>query len=524
MRRRIPNSPPDSKTKNLSSANPRPAAKSHHFSIGQPSDGFDSVRSNPPGTQFQPLSRPILSLSTTSPHPFSLPRKCDFAKGTGDVIENKRQSTEHDIKRPVRTLLHSAQFVTMEQENHLCMSARQASGTSLQGQSWPQPLMSTPLSPKVPLLDVPRQTAAIRAELDAAIAKVLDHSRFILGPEVGLLEEQLAQYCGTRFAIACASGSDALLLPLLALNVMPGDTVLTTPFTFFASAGSIARAGATPAFIDIEPGTFNMDPAALAAYLESRSPAELGVLKAIMPVHLFGQCADMTAINAIASRFGIPVIEDAAQAIGARQSASRAGSMGLCGCLSFFPSKNLGGLGDGGMIVTDDADLAARLRLLRVHGSGATYYHDLTGINSRLDTLQAAVLLVKFRYLDAWTEKRRANAHLYRQEFQACAAPQIVLPVEREDMFHVFNQFTIRVPHRDQVRQRLAEMGIGSAVYYPLPLHLQTCFAHLGYREGDFPQSEKAAREVLSLPIEPGLSDDDIRAVVRSVLVACKPI
>jgi len=380
--------------------------------------------------------------------------------------------------------------------------------------------MPSPDSRNIQLLDVQRQTAAIRPELDHAIAQVLNHSRFILGPEVGQLEEQLASYCGTTFAVACASGSDALLLPLLALGVVPGDRVITTPFTFFASAGSIVRAGATPVFIDIQPETFNMDPGLLVRYLESCSPDELRSVKAIMPVHLFGQCADMDAINAIAQRYGIPVMEDAAQSIGAKQNSRPAGSMSLCGCLSFFPSKNLGGLGDGGMIVTSDAAFADRLRLLRVHGSGATYFHELAGINSRLDTLQAAVLLVKLRYLDAWIAKRRENARLYREEFRSAAAPHIVLPVEAEGMFHVYNQFTIRVPHRDQVRQRLAEMGVGSAVYYPLPLHLQQCFANLGYREGDFPQSERAAREVLSLPIEQGISAEDIRTVVRCVLTA----
>ncbi len=384
--------------------------------------------------------------------------------------------------------------------------------------------MPSPDSRTVPLLDVQRQTAAIRTELDLAIAQVLNHSRFILGPEVAQLEEQIASHCGTSFAIACASGSDALLLPLLALGVVPGDRVITTPFTFFASAGSIARAGATPVFVDIDPQTFNMDAGLLARYLDSLTPAELRSVKAIMPIHLFGQCADMTAINAVAARHGIPVMEDAAQSIGAKQNSRPAAAMSLCGCLSFFPSKNLGGLGDGGMIVTSDAALADRLRLLRVHGSGATYYHQLTGINSRLDTLQAAALLVKLRYLDDWTAKRRANAALYRSEFQAAGASQIVLPAESEGMFHVYNQFTLRVPHRDQVRSRLTEMGIGSAVYYPLPLHLQECFAHLGYKEGDFPQSEAAAREVLSLPIEQGLSAEDIHAVVRCVLAAVNPV
>jgi dTDP-4-amino-4,6-dideoxygalactose transaminase len=382
--------------------------------------------------------------------------------------------------------------------------------------------MTTLHSPNIPLLDVKRQTAALRAEIDAALAAVLDHSQFIHGPEVAQLETQIAALCGTKFAIACASGSDALLLPLLALDVRPGDKAITTPFTFFASAGSIARAGATPMFVDIDPATFNIDPAALERLLSRTSAADLRSVRAIMPVHLFGQCADMVAINTVAARYGIPVIEDAAQAIGAKQGDSFAGSMALCGCFSFFPSKNLGGLGDGGIITTNDAALAEKLRLLRVHGSGATYYHQLTGINSRLDTLQAAVLLVKLPRLEGWTLKRRAHASLYR-ELLADARLPVTLPHSGPGMWHVYNQFTIRVADRDALRHRLAEAGVGSAVYYPLPLHLQACFADLGYSEGDFPESEKAAREVLSLPIEQGLSAADIRAVTERLRATLRP-
>jgi dTDP-4-amino-4,6-dideoxygalactose transaminase len=382
--------------------------------------------------------------------------------------------------------------------------------------------MTTPPSSNILLLDVKRQTAALRAEIDAAIAAVLDHSQFIHGPEVAQLETQIAALCGTKFAIACASGSDALLLPLLALDVRPGDKAITTPFTFFASAGSIARAGATPMFVDIDPATFNMDPAALERLLSCTSAADLRSVKAIMPVHLFGQCADLAAINTIAARYGIPVIEDAAQAIGAKQDAALAGSMGLCGCFSFFPSKNLGGLGDGGLITTNDAALAEKLRLLRVHGSGATYYHQLTGINSRLDTLQAAVLLVKLPHLAGWTAKRRAHASLYREQLADARLP-VTLPHEGPGMSHVYNQFTIRVADRDALRRRLADAGVGSAVYYPLPLHLQACFANLGYSEGDFPESEKAAREVLSLPIEQGLSTGNVVTVAERLRVALSP-
>jgi dTDP-4-amino-4,6-dideoxygalactose transaminase len=367
---------------------------------------------------------------------------------------------------------------------------------------------------KIPLLDVRRATAAIREELDAAIAGVLDHGQFILGPEVRTLEERMAEYCGTRFAISCASGSDALLLPLMALGVGPGDRVITTPFTFFASAGSIARLGATPVFVDIDAGTFNMDPACLERSLEKSSAG----VKAIMPIHLFGQCAEMGAINEIGARFGIPVIEDAAQAIGAEYEGARAGSLAWCGCFSFFPTKNLGGAGDGGIITTDDEALAEKLRMLRVHGSRTRYYHELVGINSRLDSLQAAILLVKFRYLEDWTERRRSNAALYRERLGDDS--RVVLPREQKDSRHVYNQFTVRVKDRDSVKQRLGDVGVGSEVYYPVPLHLQACFSGLGYREGDFPVSEAAAREVLSLPVEEGLGGGEIECVAERVLGA----
>jgi len=380
--------------------------------------------------------------------------------------------------------------------------------------------MSTQTLSPIPLLNVAKQTAALRSEIDAAIGRVLDHGQFILGPEVAQLEERIAQYCGTRFAISCASGSDALLLPLMALDAKPGDTVITTPFSFFATAGSIARLGADPVFVDIEPDSFNLDPAALTRLLESFSKTQLAAVRAIMPVHLFGQCADMSAIQAVANRFGIPIIEDAAQAIGAKWAGSPAGSMGYCGSFSFFPSKNLGGPGDGGIITTNDEELAAKLRLLRVHGSGATYYHKFVGINSRLDTLQAAVLLVKLRYLDAWIEGRRNNAAAYREYFEEAPANGIRLPAEIPGAFHVYNQFTVRVQNRDQVKARLADTGTGCAVYYPLPLHLQECFQYLGYSAGDFPVAEAAAREVLSIPVEPGLGVNDIRTAAERLKLA----
>ena len=370
--------------------------------------------------------------------------------------------------------------------------------------------MPTPPT-SVALLNVPRQTAAIRPELDAAIAQVLDHGMFINGPEVAQLEAELASYCGTKFAIACASGSDAILLPLMALGVGPGHRVLTVPFTFFATGGCIARLGADPVFVDIDPVTFNMDPAAVARYLDGLSPEELLRVKAILPVHLFGQCAAMDPLNEVAARYGIPVIEDAAQAIGAAYKGHRAGSLGWCGAFSFFPSKNLGGLGDGGLITTNDADLAAKLRILREHGSEARYFHRMVGMNSRLDTLQAATLLAKFRHLDAWTASRRAHAAIYLDQLQLGQVQGLLLPRQSPECLHVYNQFTIRVQNRDELRDHLAAAGVASAIYYPVPLHLQECFAGLGYKPGDMPHSEAAARTVLSIPVESSLTDDEVR-------------
>lgn len=357
--------------------------------------------------------------------------------------------------------------------------------------------------PKVPLLNIPRQTASVRGELEAAIARVLDHGQFILGPEVRELEARIAGYCGTRFAVGCASGSDALLLALMALGIRRGDRVVTTPFTFFATAGSIHHLGAVPVFVDIDPVTFNMDASQLERVLRAGA-------KAVMPVHLFGQCAPMDEIGALAAHYGVPVVEDAAQAIGAEYRSRRAGSFAACGCFSFFPSKNLGGFGDGGMITTDDEGLANRLRMLRVHGSRVKYYHEAVGINSRLDTLQAAILLVKMNHLDEWTDRRRQNAAAYSERL---AGTRVVTPIEKPAMKHVYNQYTIRVPDRDAVRRGLSEAGIGNEVYYPVPLHLQECFAYLGYSNGDFPHSEAAAREVISLPVEPGVGPAEIEAV-----------
>ena len=367
----------------------------------------------------------------------------------------------------------------------------------------------------IPLLNLRRQTAAIREQLDVAIGKVLDHGQFILGPEVGALEERIAAYCGTRFAVGCASGSDAITLPLMALGIGTGDKVVTVPFTFFATAGSIALLGATPVFVDIEAETWNMDPLCLGRYLESLTASELRSVKAIVPVHLFGQCAEMKPIKEIAGRYGIPVIEDAAQAIGAEYEGRRAGSLGLCGSFSFFPSKNLGGFGDGGIITTNDAGLAETLRRLRVHGSTVKYRHEVVGVNSRLDSMQAAILLVKFGFLEEWTDLRRANAAAYRERLGGRLAGRVGLPAERNYCRHVYNQFTLTVPDRDRVRQRLADSGVASDIYYPIPLHLQECFAGLGYKAGDFPCSEAAAAEVLSIPIDPALTLDELETVVE---------
>lgn len=367
----------------------------------------------------------------------------------------------------------------------------------------------------VPLLNVQRQTAAIRPSLDAAISRVLDHGMFINGPEVREFEDSLARYCGVQHAIACASGSDAILLPLMALGVGAGDRVLTVPFTFFATGGSIARLGADPVFVDIDPATFNMDPVALARHLESLSATNLRSIKAILPVHLFGQCAPMDPINEVAARYGIPVIEDAAQAIGAEYKGRRSGSMGWGGAFSFFPSKNLGGLGDGGLITTNDAELAAKLRILREHGSEARYYHRVVGMNSRLDTLQAATLLAKFAHLEAWTGSRRAHAATYLSELRGAKLPQ-----ESPDCFHVYNQFTIRADDRDELKGRLDAAGVASAIYYPVPLHLQDCFAGLGYKPGDMPHSEAAAKSVLSIPVEASLTDAEVAFVVERVNAA----
>jgi len=370
---------------------------------------------------------------------------------------------------------------------------------------------------KVPFLDLKAQYSKIKKDIDQAIKEVVSEQHFILGPKVEALEETIAAYSSARYGIGVASGSDALVLSLMALGIGSGDEVITTPFTFFATAGSISKIGATPIFVDIDPKTYNLDPSKIEERITSAT-------KAIMPVHLFGQCADMEPIKELARGHDLWIIEDAAQAIGSdytRDSAppKRAGSIGDVGCFSFYPSKNLGGFGDGGMVITDDDELARRLRLLRVHGASSKYYYQCIGVNSRLDALQAAVLLAKFRYLEEWTDKRRENAAYYNQLFEQSAHQTlgIELPSVQYNNRHIYNQYVIRVPQRDELREFLTQEGIGTDVYYPLPLHLQECYRDLGYKEGDFPHAEKAARDTLALPIYPELTREQQDYVVSQV-------
>jgi dTDP-4-amino-4,6-dideoxygalactose transaminase len=363
----------------------------------------------------------------------------------------------------------------------------------------------------ISFLDLKAQYAEIRQEVLEAITRVLESQHFILGPEVEALEERVKTLTGCSHAIGCASGSDALVLALLALEIGRGDEVITTPFTFIASASSIVRVGAKPVFADIEPQTFNISPRAIQKAISSRT-------RAIMPVHLFGLPANMSEIHEVASANRIPIIEDAAQAIGARYEGRAAGSLGVMGCFSFFPSKNLGGVGDGGLVTTSDADLADRLRLLRVHGARTKYEYELVGMNSRLDALQAAVLCVKLRHLERWAAGRRRNAERYRELFHEFKLESIVKsPAAPLHSTHVYNQFTVRVRERDSLREHLQNRGIPSEIYYPKPLHLQTAFAYLGHKPGAFPASEAASLEVLSMPIYPELTDEQQRSVVAAI-------
>jgi dTDP-4-amino-4,6-dideoxygalactose transaminase len=365
----------------------------------------------------------------------------------------------------------------------------------------------TKVTMQVPLLDLRAQYADIRADVDEAIRRVMESARFIGGPEVSGLEEEIARYSQTPHAIACASGTDALLLSLKALGIGPSDEVVTTAYSFFASAGTITNAGGVPVFVDIDPRTYNIDPHRLEAAITPRT-------KAVVAVHLYGQCCDLTAVKAVCDKHQIWLIEDAAQAIGSEWEGRRAGSVGDFGCFSFFPSKNLGGAGDGGMIVTRHPQFAETLRLLREHGAKPKYYHSIVGTNSRLDALQAAILRVKLKHLDRWSEARARNADRYDRLFEGT---KIGRPFRDPRARHIYNQYVIRVPKRDELKQRLADRGIGTEIYYPVPLHLQQCFASLGYQAGDLPHSEAAALETLALPIYPELGEERLRYVAQSV-------
>ncbi|MGI6461078.1 MAG: DegT/DnrJ/EryC1/StrS family aminotransferase [Candidatus Hydrogenedentales bacterium] len=360
----------------------------------------------------------------------------------------------------------------------------------------------------IPLLDLQAQYRDIREEVDAAVAEVFSSQQFIGGPKVESVEQSLAKYLGVPYAVGVASGTDALLLLLKAAGAGPGTEVITSPFTFFATAGTVSNAGARPVFVDIEPRTFNIDVTQIEAKVTERT-------RAIIPVHLFGQCADMDPILDLAERHNLIVIEDAAQAIGARYKERPACSMGHAGTLSFFPSKNLGGAGDGGMVITRDAALDAGVRLLRNHGASETYFHQIVGTNSRLGALQAAVLLVKQRHLDRWSEARRANAAYYDEQFAALS--EVVTPYVSPDCHHVYNQYVIRIPERERARQLFAERGIGCAIYYPRSLHRQECFLNLGYPEDAFPYSNAACDEVLALPVFPELTREQQDEVVGAV-------
>jgi len=372
----------------------------------------------------------------------------------------------------------------------------------------------------VPLLDLKAHHEPMHKEIMAAIEQTFRSQAFILGPEVGKLEERVASYCQTQFAIGVSSGTDALLIALMAIGVGPGDEVITTPYSFFATAGAVARLGAKPVLVDIDPETYNIDPTKIGEAITSKT-------KAMIPVHLYGQCSDMAPVLDLAQRHNLKVIEDAAQAIGAEyHDGRRAGSMGTIGCLSFFPSKNLGALGDGGMVVTNDQELAERMKVLRVHGGKPKYYHKMIGGNFRLDTIQAAVLNVKLNYLDNWTQQRQENARRYEVLFQQSGLVQkgkvrLPAPVYRDSgskHYHIYNQFVLRVEKRDELMASLKGKGIGTEIYYPVPFHLQECFRYLGHKEGDFSESERAAKETVAIPIYPELTAGQQTEVVEAIV------
>jgi len=374
----------------------------------------------------------------------------------------------------------------------------------------------------IPLLDLKAQYNTIKDEIIAATMEVYQSQRFILGPKVEELENEIAAYTQVKYALGVSSGTDALLIALMSANICPGDLVVTSPYTFFSTAGSIARVGATPVFVDIHNRTYNIDPAKLEEKVATMDTEERARLKAIVPVHLFGQCADMEDILSIAESLGLVIIEDAAQAIGAEYGFSdgsfkKAGSMGSYGCFSFFPSKNLGSFGDGGMVTTNDEKIYHEMRIIRVHGSNPKYYHKVIGGNFRLDALQAAILLVKFRYLDQWTEKRRENARTYRELFARKGMGEIGLPFENKGR-HIYNQFVINVDQgRDELKRYLVSQGIGCEIYYPVPLHAQECFRYLGYRPEDYPVSNEASAKTIALPIYPELKYEQIEYIVEKI-------
>ncbi len=381
---------------------------------------------------------------------------------------------------------------------------------------------------KVPLLDLKPQYLALKTELDEALLRVAASQMFILGPEVTALEQEMAAYCGARHGIGVSSGTDALLVALMAMEVGPGDEVITSPYTFFATGGTVARVGATPVFIDIDPDSYNLDLNQLESFLTEACESRDGLLfnrtsgrrvKAVMPVHLYGQAVDMDALLGMVRRHCVYVVEDAAQAIGSEvDGGRRVGALGDVGCFSFFPTKNLGGFGDGGLCTTNDDRLAARIRQLRVHGMEPKYYHAMVGGNFRLDEIQAAVLRVKLRHLDAWHEARQANAGYYDRAFQAAGLGGVVVTPRRHPGYrHIYNQYVIRVAERDALRRYLGEQGVGTEVYYPVPLHMQQCFAYLGYQPADCPESARAAAETLALPIFPELDTAQLQYVVDTI-------
>ncbi len=372
---------------------------------------------------------------------------------------------------------------------------------------------------KIPLLDLKAQLNTIRDEVKQAVDEVLESTRYIMGPKVTELEEKVAHYSGAKYGVGVSSGTDALLISLMALEIKKGDLVITTPYSFFATAGVIARLNAIPVFVDIDPETYNIDTLKLKEWF-SEHQNDIGRVKAIIPVHLYGQCADMDPILEISSEFGIPIVEDAAQAIGSRYPSKdgikKAGSMGDIGCFSFFPSKNLGGIGDGGMVITSDEELAEKLVKLRNHGSHPKYYHAFIGGNFRLDPIQAAVLSVKLNHLDSWHAGRQKNAEYYDTHFKNSDLRKPEIAYKRE--YHIYNQYVLSVPHkRDELRKYLIEHDIGHEVYYPVPFHMQECFRYLDYKEGDFPNSEYAAEHTIALPIYPELNDEMKDFVIEMV-------